>query len=60
MKKQIIRLIAHILDGMFVGAAITYMVMQEYGAALIHSILGVLFVALDVAVVVEEYKKEEK
>lgn len=60
MKKQIIRMIAHIMDGMLIGATITCMAMQEYKSALIFGIFGILTTVLDVITVVEDCNKEIK
>jgi hypothetical protein len=53
-------MIAHIMDGMLIGAAITCMAMQQYKSALIFGVFGILTTVLDVITVVEDYNKEIK
>ena len=59
MKKQIIRMIAHIMDGMLIGAAITCMVMQEYRAAFIFGAIGILSTMADTITMIKDHKKVE-
>lgn len=60
MKKQIIKLIAHIMDGMLIGSAIVCMAMQEYKSALIFGVFGILTTTVDVITVIEDCKKVEE
>ena len=59
MKKQIIRLIAHIIDGMPIGAAIICLVIQEYKAAFIFGAIGILAIMADIITITKEYIRGE-
>lgn len=57
MKKQIIRMIAHIMDGMLIGAAITCIVRQEYRAAFIFGAIGILSIMADIITMIKDYSR---
>lgn len=59
MKKQIIRMIAHIIDGMPIGAAIICLIIQEYKAAFIYGAIGILAIMADVIAMIKEYIRGE-
>lgn len=54
MKKQIIRMIAHIIDGMLIGAAIICLVIQEYKSAFIFSAIGILAIMADTITMIKD------
>ena len=60
MYKQIIRMIAHIMDGMLIGSTITCMAMQEYKSALIFGVFGILTTISDVIIMIEDHNKGER
>ena len=59
MKKQIIKMIGYIMDGMPIGAAITCLVMQEYRAAFIFSAIGILAIMADTITMIKDYSRGE-
>lgn len=59
MKNQIIRLIAHIVDGMPIGAAIICLVIQEYKAAFIFGSIGTLAIMADIITMIKDYSRGE-
>lgn len=59
MRKQIIRMIGHIMDGYFIGAAITCMTVLEYRAAFILGAIGILGIMADAIVMIKEHIRGE-
>ena len=59
MKKQIIKMIGHIMDGILIGAAITCLVIQEYKSAFIFGAIGILAIMADTTTMIKDHKKVE-
>lgn len=57
MKKQIIRMVAHIIDGMLIGAAITCMIVQAYRSAFIFGAIGILSIMADTITMIKDYSR---
>lgn len=60
MKKKIVSFIGHLIDGMFIGTAITYALMEKWDLAFWHAISGLIFTAIDVLGMVWRHKEETK
>ena len=59
MKKQIIKMIGYIMDGMLIGAAMTCPVIQEYKSAFIFGAIGILAIMTDTITMIKDYSRGE-
>lgn len=60
MKKKIVTLIGYLIDGMFLGTAITYALMEKWDVAFWHAVSGLIFTSIDVIGMVWRHKEETK
>lgn len=56
MKKKIIILIEHLIDGIFIGTAITYALLGQSKLAIFYLIAGLVFIAFDIIIMIYEGK----
>lgn len=56
MKKKILILIEHLIDGIFIGTAITYALLGQSKLAIFYLIAGLVFIAFDIIIMIYEGK----